>query len=51
MNNLNLRIPEGNDMVKRAPFATIPEQHERLKEHIQNKNKIEKPELSGDELN
>ncbi|MGJ5681039.1 hypothetical protein ACSBQ3_02530 [Staphylococcus equorum] len=45
---LNPRIPEGRGIVKWAPFATIPEQHERLKKHIQDQNKIEKPELSDD---
>lgn len=48
---LNPRIPEGRGMVKWAPFATIPEQHERLKEYMQDQKKIEKPELSDDQLN
>lgn len=48
---LNPRIPEGRGIVKWAPFATIPEQHERLKEYMQDQNKIDKPELSDDQLN
>ncbi|MDK9857689.1 YolD-like family protein [Staphylococcus equorum] len=48
---LNPRIPEGRGMVKWAPFATIPEQHERLKEYIQDQNKIDKPILDDDQLN
>ncbi|OEK56308.1 YolD-like family protein [Staphylococcus equorum] len=48
---LNPRIPEGRGMVKWAPFATIPEQHERLNQFKQDQNKIEKPELSDDQLN
>ncbi|XVL15685.1 hypothetical protein ABLV88_07995 [Staphylococcus equorum] len=28
--DLNPRIPQGRGMVKWAPFATLPEQHERL---------------------
>lgn len=48
---LNPRIPEGRGMVKWAPFATIPEQHERLNQFKQDQNKIEKPILSDDQLN
>ncbi|WMM14377.1 YolD-like family protein, partial [Staphylococcus saprophyticus] len=48
---LNPRIPEGRGIVKWAPFATIPEQHERLKEYIQDQNKIDKPILDDDQLN
>ena len=38
-------------MVKWAPFATIPEQHESLNQFKQDQNKIEKPILSDDQLN
>ncbi|PNZ60956.1 hypothetical protein CD110_04080 [Staphylococcus casei] len=48
---LNPRIPEGRGIVKWAPFSTIPEQHERLKEYMQDQNKIDKPILSDDQLN
>lgn len=48
---LNPRIPEGRGIVKWAPFATIPEQHERLNQFKQDQNKIEKPILSDDQLN
>ncbi|MDG0825413.1 YolD-like family protein [Staphylococcus equorum] len=48
---LNPHIPNGSVMVKWAPFATIPEQHERLNQFKQDQNKIEKPILSDDQLN
>ncbi|WP_338153467.1 YolD-like family protein [Staphylococcus equorum] len=48
---LNPRIPQGRGMVKWAPFATIPEQHERLNQFKQDQNKIVKPILSDDQLN
>ncbi|KRG09902.1 MULTISPECIES: YolD-like family protein [Staphylococcus] len=48
---LNPRIPEGRGIVKWNAFSTMPEQHERLKEYVQDQNIIEKPELSDDQLN
>lgn len=47
---LNPRIPEGRRMVKWQAFKTIPEQYERLEQFIKDQNKIEKPDLSDDQL-
>lgn len=47
---LNPRIPNGRGKVKWAPFATIPEQHERLKDYMEDQNKIDKPQLSDHQL-
>ncbi|WP_338132646.1 hypothetical protein [Staphylococcus succinus] len=33
---LNPRIPKGREKIKWAPFATIPEQHERLKQYTED---------------
>ena len=49
--HLNPRIPKGRGMVKWQPFATIPEQYERIQQHIKNQNKVDKPILSDDQLN
>ncbi|WP_426462304.1 YolD-like family protein [Staphylococcus equorum] len=38
-------------MVKWAPFATIPEQHERLNQFKKDQHKIEKLILSDNQLN
>lgn len=48
---LNPRISNVRGIVKWAPFATIPEQHEMLNKYKDNQNKIEKPILSDDQLN
>lgn len=47
---LNPRIPKGRGKIKWAPFATIPEQHERLKQYTEDQNKIDKPQLSDHQL-
>ncbi|MBF7023655.1 YolD-like family protein [Staphylococcus kloosii] len=47
---LNPRIPQGRKMVKWQPFATIPEQYERLEQYMLDQNKIERPILSDDQL-
>jgi len=48
---LNPRIPQGRGMVKWQPFKTMPEQYERLEQYILDRNKIERPILSEDQLN
>lgn len=47
---LNPRIPQGRKMVKWQPFATMPEQYERLGQYMLDQNKIERPILSDDQL-
>ncbi|MHC3758906.1 YolD-like family protein [Staphylococcus succinus] len=47
---LNPRIPKGRGKIKWAPFATVPEQHERLKRYMEDQNKIDKPQLSDHQL-
>lgn len=42
---LNPRIPHGRGMVKWAPMATIPKQYEMINQHIEEQNKVDKPEL------
>ncbi|GGI41844.1 YolD-like family protein [Mammaliicoccus stepanovicii] len=42
---LNPRIPKGRGMIKWAPFATMPEQYEIIKNHIEQQNKVDKPTL------
>lgn len=46
---LNPCIPEGRGSVKWQPFATIPEQYERLEQFIKDQNKIKKPILSEEQ--
>ncbi len=38
---LKPRIPKGQDMVKWAPFVTMPEQYEMLNQFKQDQNKID----------
>ncbi|GGB10833.1 YolD-like family protein [Macrococcus hajekii] len=47
---LNPNIPQGRGMIKWAPFATIPEQFQDVRQQIENQNKIKRPELSDDRL-
>lgn len=47
---LNPNIPKGRGMVKWQPFATLPEQFERLKQYVADQDKIERPVLSDDQL-
>lgn len=47
---LNLRIPQGRGNVKWQPFATMPEQYERLEQYMLDQNKVERPLLSDDQL-
>ena len=48
---LDSQIPQGRGMVKWAPFATLPEQFERIHEYILDQDKIQRPTLSEDQLN
>lgn len=47
---LKTNIPKGRGIVKWAPFATLPEQFERLKQAEQTQNKQAQPVLSEDQL-
>jgi len=47
---LNPHIPKGRGMIKWAPFATMPEQFQSVRQYIENQNKIVRPELSDDRL-
>lgn len=48
---LNSNIPKGRGMVKWAPFATLPEQFERLHQYAVDQTKIDRPILSEDQIN
>ncbi|MGN5882488.1 YolD-like family protein [Staphylococcus simulans] len=48
---LDSNIPVGRGMVKWAPFATLPEQFERLHQYAVDQTKIERPILSEDQIN
>lgn len=48
---LNTRIPRGRGIVKWAPFATLPEQFEAIKQFEANQLKIDRPDLSEDQIN
>ncbi|MCE4965419.1 YolD-like family protein [Staphylococcus chromogenes] len=47
---LNTRIPMGRGIVKWAPFATLPEQFERIQQFEANQLKIDRPDLSEDQM-
>ncbi|HHO5446849.1 TPA: YolD-like family protein [Staphylococcus aureus] len=47
---LDNNIPMGRGMIKRAPFATLPEQFETIQQYIIDQNKITRPVLSDDQL-
>ncbi len=47
---LDNNIPMGRGMIKWAPFATLPEQFETIKQYIIDQNKITRPVLSDDQL-
>lgn len=47
---LNGRIPMGRGIVKWEPFATLPEQFERIKQFEANQHKIDRPDLSEDQI-
>ncbi|MHD0397296.1 YolD-like family protein [Staphylococcus simulans] len=47
---LDANIPMGRGMVKWAPFATLPEQFERLHQYAVDLTKIERPILSEDQI-
>ncbi|ARJ51474.1 YolD-like family protein [Staphylococcus lutrae] len=47
---LNARIPKGRGIVKWAPFATLPEQFEAIKQFEQQQLKIDRPLLSEDQF-
>ncbi|MBO3075406.1 YolD-like family protein [Staphylococcus xylosus] len=48
---LNPNIRQGRGSIKWQPFATMPEQYERLEQYMLDQNKIEKPILDDDQLN
>lgn len=48
---LNPKIPQGRGNVKWQPFATMPEQYQRLEQYMLDQNKVERPLLSDDQLN
>ncbi|MDL0112371.1 YolD-like family protein [Mammaliicoccus sciuri] len=48
---LNSNIPEGRKMIKWAPFATMPQQYETIKQFIADQTKVEKPILEETALN
>ena len=47
---LNRNIPKGRGIVKWNAFKTLPEQYAQLEQHIKNQDKIDKPELSIDQI-
>ncbi|MEL0538965.1 YolD-like family protein [Staphylococcus debuckii] len=47
---LETNIPQGRGMVKWAPFATLPEQFERLHQYAVDQTKVERPVLSEDQI-
>ncbi|WP_412521412.1 YolD-like family protein [Staphylococcus simulans] len=47
---LDANIPMGRGMVKWAPFATLPEQFERLHQYAVDQTKVERPILSEDQI-
>lgn len=47
---LNPRIPQGRQMIKWQPFATMPEQYEIIRNHIEQQNKVDKPILDDMQL-
>ncbi|MES5812158.1 YolD-like family protein [Mammaliicoccus sciuri] len=48
---LQRNIPKGRGMIKWAPFATMPQQYEMIKQFIANQTKVEKPILEETALN
>jgi hypothetical protein len=50
MDELDSNIPQGRGMIKWAPFATMPEQFERVDRMIEDQTRIERPVLSDDRL-
>ncbi|MBO1217765.1 YolD-like family protein [Mammaliicoccus sciuri] len=48
---LQRNIPKGRGMIKWAPFATMPEQYEMIKQFIADQTKVEKPILEETALN
>lgn len=50
MEALDSNIPQGRGMIKWAPFATMPEQFEKVASMIEDQTKIERPILSDDRL-
>jgi len=45
---LNNNIPKGRGMIKWQPFATMPEQYEKIFKMIEDNAKIEKPIINED---
>ncbi|WP_436887565.1 YolD-like family protein [Mammaliicoccus sciuri] len=48
---LQRNIPKGRGMIKWAPFATMPQQYEMIKQFIADQTKVEKPILEETALN
>lgn len=51
---LNTNIPQGRKMIKWQPFATMPQQYEKIRHYKENQNKVDKPvfdELALRDLN
>jgi len=48
---LQRNIPKGRGMIKWAPFATMPQQYEMIKQFIADQTKVEKPMLEETALN
>ncbi|GAB3059535.1 YolD-like family protein [Salinicoccus sesuvii] len=48
--DLDSNIPQGRGMIKWAPFATMPEQFEKIASMIEDQMKVERPILSDDRL-
>lgn len=43
-------IPQGGGMIKWTSFATTPELYKNIEQHINEQNKIKKPELSDEQI-
>lgn len=47
---LNSNIPQGRGMIKWAPFATMPEQYEKIDQMIEEQVHVSEPSLDNDRL-
>ena len=47
---LNSNIPQGRGMIKWAPFATMPEQYERVDRMMEEQAHVSEPSLDNDRL-
>ncbi|MGK9043907.1 YolD-like family protein [Mammaliicoccus vitulinus] len=48
---LQQNIPKGRGMIKWAPFATMPQQYETIRQFIKDQTKVDKPILEDTALN